>query len=110
MREKIIEEIMKVQNKYIKYVTSVEINFDPDFDNDLELKLFTELEEYKSSKLLGKIGGLTEDEYIIWAKEVNARLEKAGDPMRLCISTKREEDRVLFEYPDGTTRFKKITE
>ncbi len=52
----------------------------------------------------------TEEEYIIWATEVNARLEKAGDPMRLMVSVKREEDRVLFKYPDGTIRFKKVTE
>ncbi len=56
------------------------------------------------------IGGLTYDEYRAWATEVNARLEKAGDPIRLCMSVKLQEDQVLFEYPDGTIRFIKKTD
>lgn len=54
MREKIIQEIKQIQDKYIKYITSIEIRFEPEFDNDIELKIYNEIEEYKARKLLEK--------------------------------------------------------
>jgi hypothetical protein len=52
---------------------------------------------------------ITEDEYRMWAIEVNERLEKAGDPMRLMMSVKLNDNGdAQYELPNGNIKIKKL--